>query len=270
VGKSRILREFRARLEQEPHHRVLCFCSPYHRNTALHPVIGQIERDLQIERDDGPEQRFDKLEAALRELALPVEELMPLLAPLLSPAGGERYPPPSLGPEQLKERTLEALLKVIRAKASRQPVLMTVEDAHWVDPSSLGFLSRSIEELRSARTLLTVSYRPEFEPPWAGRPHLTLLTLNNLSRRESAAMVAAVTGGKSLPEEVLGRILAGTDGVPLFVEEMTKTVLESALLQDVGDHYARTPSWPVWTGWGRKKRWPSLQPCWAGPSASTC
>jgi tetratricopeptide (TPR) repeat protein len=238
VGKSRILREFRARLEEEPHHRAFCFCSPYHRNTALHPVVGQLERDLNIEKDDGPEQRLDKLEAALGELDLPVEEFSPLLAPLLSPSGSERYPPPSLGPEQLKERTLEALLDLIRARAARQPVLMAMEDAHWVDPSSLEFLSLSIERLRSARVLLAVSFRPEFEPPWAGRAHLTSLTLNHLGRKESTAMVAEVTGGKALPEEVLSQILAGTDGVPLFVEEMTKTVMESNLLEDVGDHYA--------------------------------
>jgi predicted ATPase len=143
-----------------------------------------------------------------------------------------------LGPEQLKERTLEALLDVIRARAARQPVLMAIEDVHWVDPSSLEFLNRSIEGLRPARVLLTVSFRPEFEPPWASRAHLTLLTLNNLSRKESSGMVAAVTGGKALPEEVLSQILAGTDGVPLFVEEMTKTLLESGLLKDVGDRYA--------------------------------
>jgi class 3 adenylate cyclase/tetratricopeptide (TPR) repeat protein len=238
VGKSRILREFRARLVDEPHHRAFYFCSPYHRNTALYPVIGQLERDLHIEKDDGPEQRLDKLESWLGELDLAVDEMMPLLVPLLSPSGVERYPPPSLGPEQLKERTLEALVDVMRARAARQPVLMTVEDAHWVDPSSLEFLSLSIEGLRSARVLLTVSYRPEFEPPWTGRSHLTSLTLNNLGRKESTGLVAAVTGGKALPEEVLGQILAGTDGVPLFVEEMTKTVLESGLLQDVGDHYA--------------------------------
>ena len=240
VGKSRILREVSARLEDDPHHRDLAFCSPYHRNTALYPVIGRLERDLDIEKEDDPDQRLDTLEAVLRGLDLPVAEVAPVLAPLLSPTAGERYPPPDLSPEQLKERTLEALLGMVKAKAAREPVLMLVEDAQWMDPSTLEFLGLLFERLRSDRVLLVVSHRPEFEPPRAGQANITALTLNHLSRRESAAMVAAVTGGKALPEEVLGRILADANGVPLFIEEMTKTVLESGLLVEAGDRY--TPS----------------------------
>jgi class 3 adenylate cyclase/predicted ATPase len=237
VGKSRILRSFRERLEDELRNRVLYYCSPYHRNSAFYPAIDQLERGLRFEKDDGVAEKLDKLEAELADLGLPAAEFAPLLASLLSLPGGERHPPPPLGAEEMKKKILEALVAVFEAMASRDPVLMVVEDVHWIDPSTLELLNLLIEQLRSARVVLVVTYRPEFEPPWGGHAHVTGLTLNRLSRRESAAMIAKVAGEKAMPEEVLGEIVAKTDGVPLFVEELTKTVLESDLLEEAADRY---------------------------------
>ena len=237
VGKSRILRSFRERLEDELRNRVLYYCSPYHQNSAFYPAIDQLERSLRFEKDDGAGEKLDKLEAVLGELGLPVPEIAPLLASLLSLPAGDRYPPPPLGAEEMKKKILEALVAVFEAMASRDPVLMVIEDVHWIDPSTLELLGLLIEHLRSARVVLVIAYRPEFDSPWGGHAHVTGLTLNRLSRKESAAMIARVAGGKALPEEVLGEIVAKTDGVPLFVEELTKTVLESDLLDDAGDRY---------------------------------
>ncbi len=237
VGKSRIVRSFRERLEDELRNRVLYYCSPYHQNSAFYPVIDQLERGLRFGKEDGAAAKLDKLEAVLGELGLPVPEIAPLLASLLSLPAGDRYPPPPLGAEEMKKKILEALVTVFEAMASRDPMLMVVEDLHWVDASTLELLNLLIEQLRSARVVLVLTYRPEFEPPWGGHAHVTGLTLNRLSRRESATMIAKVAGGKAMPEEVLDEIVAKTDGVPLFVEELTKTVLESDLLEEAGDRY---------------------------------
>ena len=237
VGKSRIVRSFRERLEDELRNRVLYYCSSYHQNSAFYPAIDQLERSLRFEKEDGAAAKLDKLEAVLDDLGLPVPEIAPLLASLLSLPAGDRYPPPPPDAEEMKKKILETLVAVFEAMASRDPVLMVVEDVHWIDPSTLELLDLLIEHLRSARVVLVVTYRPEFDSPWGGHAHVTGLTLNRLSRRESAAMIARVAGGKALPEEVLGEIVAKTDGVPLFVEELTKTVLESDLLDDAGDRY---------------------------------
>ena len=237
VGKSRILRSFRERLEDELRNRVLYYCSPYHQNSAFYPAIDQLERGLRFGKEDGAAAKLDKLEAALGDLGLPVAEIAPLLASLLSLPAGDRYAPPPVGAEEMKKKILEALVTVFEAMASQDPVLMVIEDVHWIDPSTLELLGLLIEHLRSARVVLVVTYRPEFDSPWGGHAHVTGLTLNRLSRKESAAMIAKVAGGKALPEEVLGEIVAKTDGVPLFVEELTKTVLESDLLEDAGDRY---------------------------------
>ncbi len=246
VGKSRIVWGFRERLAGERHSRVFYNCSPYHRNSAFYPVIDQLERRLRFGKGDGPEQKLDKLDAVLGNLDLPVQDLAPTLASLLTLPVDERYPPISLRPQQLKKKALESLVAMIARMAARDPVLMVVEDTQWIDPSTLELLSLVIEKLQSARVLLLVTFRAEFEPPWSGQAYVTALTLNRLSRRDSAAIIARVTGGKALPDEVLDQIVAKTDGVPLFVEELTKTVLESRLLRDVGDHYElRGPLLPV-------------------------
>ena len=240
VGKSRIVQGFRERLEDEPHSRVLYYGSPYHRNSALYPATEQLQRALRFERDDGPAQKLDKLEAVLGALGLAVGETAPPLAALLSLPLGARDQAPGFSPQELKERTLESTIAVFEAMAAQAPVLMVVEDAHWIDPSTIELLSLAIDRLPGARLLLLITFRPEFGSPWAGRANLTQLALNRLGRRDAAAMVANVTGGKALPDEVLDQIIAKTDGVPLYVEELTKAVLESGLLAETEVGYALT------------------------------
>ncbi len=237
IGKSRTVRGFRAQLEDEPHSRILYYCSPYYRNSAFYAVIDQLERGLRFERGDGPIEKLDKLEAVLTDLGLPVADHAPHLASLLALPAEGRYPALTLLPEQLKMETIETLLSVFEAMAQRNPVLMVVEDLHWADPSTLELLGLLIERVRTSRIFLVGTFRPEFVVPWSEHAHITALTLNKLSRRESMAMVAELADGKALPDDVLDQILAKTDGVPLFVEELTKTVLESDLLQAAGDRF---------------------------------
>ena len=244
VGKSRIVRAFRDRLEGDSHSRVLYYGSAYHRNSALYPAIDQLERALRFARYDGPAEKLDKLEAVLGGLGLPVAEAAPPLASLLSLPVEERYKPPELSPQQLKTKMLEAAVAIFAAMAVQAPVLMVVEDAHWIDPSTVELLSLAIDRLPAARLLLLITFRPEFESPWAGQANLTLHALNRLGRRECTKMVAEVTGGKALPAEVLDRIVAKTDGVPLYVEELTKTVLESGQLKEESAGYVLTGPLP--------------------------
>ncbi|MEE8545430.1 MAG: adenylate/guanylate cyclase domain-containing protein [Alphaproteobacteria bacterium] len=246
IGKSRILRAVHERLEGEPHDEVIYHCSPYHQNSALYPAIEQLERALRFATSDRAQHKLDKLEAALSGLSLAVDELAPPLASMLSLPAEGRYPAQAVSPQLLRRRTLEALLSVIEARAARTPVLMVVEDAHWIDPSTLEMLGLLIERLRSARIFLLVNCRPEFEPSWGRHAHLTGLRLNRLSFKESAEVVARVVGGKTFPDEVLEQILSRTDGVPLFVEELTKTVLESGLLsREDGGYVLKGPLPPL-------------------------
>ena len=163
-------------------------------------------------------------------------ETLPLFASLLS-LPTDRNPPLNLSPQKQKEKTIAALADQVALLAERQPVLMIFEDAHWIDPTTLEVLGAVIERIRESAVLAVITHRPEFEPPWTGHGHIAALTLNRLSRREGADMVAKVTGGKALPDEVLDQIVAKTDGVPLFVEELTKTVLEAGFLKDSGDAF---------------------------------
>ena len=237
IGKSRIVKAFQEPFEGEIRNRVLYYCSTYHQNSALYPVIDQLERALRFEKSDGPAQKLDKLETALSSLKLGTEDLVPLLASLLELPVGERYPPIALRPDQLKKKTLEALVTLVEAMTMQNPVLMVVEDVHWSDPSTLELISAVIEQLRSAPFLLVIVFRPEFIPPWGGRTHVTALTLNRLTRKDSGAMITNITGDKALPAEIVDQIVTKTDGVPLFIEELTKTVLESGLIKDTGDRY---------------------------------
>jgi class 3 adenylate cyclase/predicted ATPase len=237
IGKSRIVRGFRDRLQGRTFSHVLYYCSPYYQNSAFHPVVEQCERVLRFERSDGTEAKLDKIESLLADLGLPVAELAPLFASFLSVPAENRYPPIGLGPEQLKRKIIEMLVAIVEAMAARQPVLMVVEDAHWLDPSSIEFLSLLIERLRATRLLLVVVFRPEFTPPWTGYAPLTSLTLNRLSRRESAALIVNAAAGKALPDEVTSQIIDRADGIPLFIEEVTKVIVESGMLRDAGDRY---------------------------------
>ena len=242
VGKSRIVRAFRERIGEEPHNRVLYYCSPYHQNSALYPAIQQIERALRFTREDGPAQKLTKLEAVLNSLQLPAAETAPLLASLLSVPAEARYAPLELTPEKLKASILDACVAVIAAMSAREPVLMVVEDAHWIDHSTVELVSLVIDRLRAARIFLVITLRPEFEPPWSGHAQVTALALNRLGRKDCTAMVGEVCGGRQLPDEVLDQIVAKTDGVPLYVEELTKSILESGLLhEEDGDYVVSGP-----------------------------
>ncbi|HEX2217377.1 MAG TPA: AAA family ATPase [Gemmatimonadales bacterium] len=244
VGKSRLVRALRERLNGEPYTPLSHYCSPYHVNTAFFPVIGLLERAAGFERHNSREQRLDRLEALLARSAKDVRDAAPLLAALLSIPTGSRYPPLDLTPQRQKQRILEILVEQLEELAAKQPVLALYEDAHWVDPSTLELLGLVVERAQRLRVLVVITFRPEFQPPWTGYPHVTWLSLSRLTRRHGAAMVQGVTGGKPLPPEVVEQILTRTDGVPLFVEELTKAVLESGLLRDMGDRYALTGPLP--------------------------
>ena len=237
IGKSRLIRALRQELSGEPHVALSHFCSPYHTNSALHPIITRLERAAGFAPDDGPKAKLAKLEALLGQVTKQLDEALPLLAALLNIPAGDRYPALNLSPQRQKQRTLEVLIEQLAGLARDRPVLELYEDAHWIDPSTLELVELLVERVRSLPVLAVLTYRPEFSPPWAGFAHVSQLSLNRLGQRQGAAMVAEVAGGKALPDEVLDQIVAKTDGVPLFVEELTKAVLESGLLTDAGDHY---------------------------------
>jgi class 3 adenylate cyclase/tetratricopeptide (TPR) repeat protein len=247
IGKSRLAETLVERLAGQPHTRVRLFCSPHHQDHALYPTITQLERAAGFRREDTASERLDKLEGVLAEATNDRGEAAPLLAALLSLPTGERYPPLDFTPQKQKERTLRALMAQIEGLAARQPVLMLFEDAHWSDPTSLELLDLIADRVPALRVLLIITFRPEFTPPWTGRPHVSLLALSRLARRQRAEMIAGITGGKALPPEIADQIVERTDGVPLFVEELTKAVIESGILTDAGDRYTATVRVPVLT-----------------------
>jgi len=243
LGKSRITAELRKRLGLEPLIQLRYFCSPYHQESALFPFIDQLGRAASFARDDAAAARAKKLEALLARAA-PPEEDVALLADLLSLPASERHPLPKLSAQRRKERTLEALIRQLEGLGRRRPVLAVFEDAHWIDPTSRELLDLAIERVGSLPVLLLVTFRSEFQPPWAGQPQVTTLALTHLDRRDRAALVAQIARGKALPEEVVAQIVDRTDGVPLFVEELTKSILESGVLREEVDRYVLDGSLP--------------------------
>jgi predicted ATPase len=238
IGKSRIAQALLQQLSGEPLTRMRYFCSPHHQDSALYPIITQLERAAGFRRDDTVEQRLDKLEAVLAQATNDLVNVVPLLADLLSIPIGERYLPLNLSPQKRKERTLHAQLAQVQGLAARQPVLMLFEDVHWSDPTTRESLDLLIDCVPTLRVLAILTFRPEFAPPWIGRSHVTLLSLNRLPPRQRAEMITQVVGCKALPKEIADQIIDRTDGVPLFIEEMTKAVVESGVLVDAGDRYA--------------------------------
>jgi len=236
VGKSRIIRALRERLDDQ-YMPVNHSGSPHHTNSALYPVITLIERAAGFERTDEPEKRLEKIESLLSVGSDDLGEVVPLIGALLSIPTNVRYSTLDLNPRQLKQKTLEALVNQLQGLSTRQPVLAVYEDAHWMDPTTLELLDMIVQRVPTLPVLVVISFRPEFTPQWTGYPHVVTLTLSRLTRRHGAAIVDQVTGGKYLPPEVLEQILKKTDGIPLFVEELTKTVMESDLLIDAGDHF---------------------------------
>ena len=226
IGKSRLTAALLERLAGEPHTRLRYFCSPQHTDSAFYPIIGQMERAAGLAHDDKSQARLDKLDALLAQTSTSIQDAT-LFAEMLSLPNDGRYPALDLSPQQRRQRTLEALTSQLAELAGRQPVLMIFEDAHWVDPTSLEVFGRTVERIKTLGVLLIVTYRPEFEPPWIGRPHVTALTLNRLAEREISAMIDRVVGNKLLRANIRQDIIERTDGIPLFVEEMTKAVLEA-------------------------------------------
>ena len=238
IGKSRIAEIIVERLGGEPHTRLRYFCSPYHQDSALYPSIAQLERAAGFRREDAAEQQLAKLEAVLVQGTNDLSEVVPLLADLLSIPTGDRYPALNLTPQKRKEKTLHAQLAQLEGLVARQPVLMVWEDVHWSDPTTRESRDLLIDRVPTLRVLVILTFRPEFTAPWIGRSHVTMLTLNRLPRRQGAEIIAFVTGGKALPKEIADQIVDRTDGVPLFIEELTKTVVESGIVAEAGGRYA--------------------------------
>lgn len=250
IGKSRIAESILERLNAEPHSRLRFLCSPHHQDSALYPVIARLERTAGFQREDDDGQRLRKLEAILAQgIGDPGSDghraALPLFADLLSLPTGDRYTPLELTPHKHKEMTFQALIAMIEGLAARRPLLLLCEDAHWIDPTTREVLDLLIERVSALRILLIVTFRPEFTPPWVGRPHVTLLSLSRLPPRRRIEMIAHIAGGKLLPREIVDQISDRTDGVPLFVEELTKAVIESGLLVESDGQYVATgPSLP--------------------------
>jgi class 3 adenylate cyclase/predicted ATPase len=226
IGKSRLTATLLERLATEPHTRLRYFCSPQHTDSALYPVIGQMERAAGFAHDDTPQAKLGKLDALLAQTSTSAQDAA-LFAEMLSLPSDGRYPALALTPEQRRERTLEALTAQMQALSRQNPVLMIFEDVHWTDPTSLEAFGQVVDRLRTLPVLLIVTFRPEFEPPWIGRSYVTALTVNRLAQRDIEAMIDHVVGNKLIPASVRQDIIERTDGIPLFVEEMTKAVLEA-------------------------------------------
>ena len=241
IGKSRLTAALLERLAAEPHTRLRYFCSPQHTDSALYPIIGQMERAAGLAHDDTPRARLDKLDAVLAKTSTRIEDVA-LFAEMLSLPNDGRYPAIELTPEQRRQRTLEALTQQLAGLASQNPVLMIFEDAHWTDPTSLEAFARVVDQLRSLRVLLVVTFRPEFEPPWIGRPYVTALTINRLAQRDAEALIDRVVGNKLIPASVRQDIIERSDGIPLFAEEMTKAVLEAESEDEAQRTAAAVPS----------------------------
>jgi class 3 adenylate cyclase/pimeloyl-ACP methyl ester carboxylesterase len=237
IGKSRLARSLIEALVTEPHTRLRYQCSPYHTNSAFYPIIERLERAAAFEKGDQPAAKLEKLEALLGQSSEGMAETVPLFAALLSIPTADHYPALNLSPQQQKQRLLEVLVDQVEALAARRPVLMICEDAHWIDPSTQEVFGLLMERIERLPILMLLTFRPEYRPPWPGHAHVTQLSLSRLSRRQGTEILDRLAGGKCLPIEVMDQILLKADGVPLFIEELTKTVLESGLLADAGDHY---------------------------------
>ena len=241
IGKSRLTAALLERLSTEPHTRLRYFCSPQHTDSAFYPIISQMERAAGFMHNDTAEGKLDKLDALLAQTSTPRHD-GGLFGELLSLPNDGRYPAVELAPQQKRQKTLEALSAQLAALSYSNPVLMVFEDVHWIDPTSLETLGRTVERVTANRVLLVITYRPEFEPPWIGRPHVTALTLNRLGQREIANLIDHLTGNKPLPKTIRQDIIERTDGIPLFVEEMTKAVLEAKSEDDALQTAATIPS----------------------------
>jgi class 3 adenylate cyclase/predicted ATPase len=238
IGKSRMAEILRDRVAVDAATVWRLQCSPHYANSALHPIVRRLERVLEFDREAATDRRLEKLESLLERTEQPVAEAAPLLATLLSLPTGDRYPPLQASPQRQREDTLAALQTLLLRLAARTPLLLIVEDVHWIDPTSQELLDLLVERVSEVRALVLVTFRPGFWPIWAGSSHVTVCVLKRLGRGDTAEIVGLLAGGKALPEPVREAIVARTDGVPLFIEEVTKAVLESGALEERGDRYA--------------------------------
>jgi class 3 adenylate cyclase/tetratricopeptide (TPR) repeat protein len=244
IGKSRLVQAFKERIATEPSRWLECHCSPYHQNSAHYPVIDLLQRLLQFESLDDSPVKLSKLERGLRKYNLPVADYLPLIALLLSLPVPEEYPRLTLTLEAQKEKTHLAIQSWLLAIAEAEALVLLFEDLHWADPSTLELLGHVLDQVPTTRLLLVLTYRPEFAPPWPVRSHFVSIALTRLPRIQAEAVIRNVSGGKPLPPQVLEQIISKTDGVPLFVEELTKTVIESDLLQERDGSYELTGPLP--------------------------
>ncbi len=238
IGKSRLAAWLDQHAAPQSHIRLRYQCSPYHTGSALYPFIAQIERAAELKPDDPPDQRLDRLEGLLSLGTSQVQTVAPLFASLLTIPAETRYPPLTLNPAEQRRRTLLALIEQLEGLARRRPVLLVFEDAHWADPTSIELLGRALDRLGALPVLAVVTFRPEFKVPWTIRPNLTVLPLDRFNRQDSEAMIRDVTGGRKLLPAIVEQIVGKTDGVPLFIEELTKWVVEAAALAE-GDASGR-------------------------------
>jgi class 3 adenylate cyclase len=241
IGKSRLTAALLESLAPEPHTRLRYFCSPQHTDSAFSPIIGQMERAAGLLHDDTPEQKLDKLDALLAQTSASITDAA-LIAEMLSLPNDGRYPALELTPEQRRQKTLEALTAQMETLSRQKPVLMIFEDAQWADPTSLEAFGRVVDRIRTLKVLLLVTFRPEFEAPWVGRPYVTSLTINRMAEHEASAMIDRIVGNRPLSASIRQDIIERTDGIPLFVEEMTKAVLEAGSETAAARAIAAVPS----------------------------
>ncbi|HML11696.1 MAG TPA: adenylate/guanylate cyclase domain-containing protein [Xanthobacteraceae bacterium] len=234
IGKSRLAAWLDQHAASQSRIRLRYQCSPYHTDSALYPFIAQIERAADIRPDDSPDRRLDSLEALLALSTSQVQAVAPLIASLLTIPAGARYPPLGLNPVEQRRRTLLALIEQLEGLARRWPVLLLFEDAHWADPTSIELLGRALDRIAALPVLAVATFRPEFKVPWTIRPNLTVMALDRFDRRESEAMIHEVTGGRKLSPAIVDQIVGKTDGIPLFIEELTRWVIESGALVEAG------------------------------------
>jgi class 3 adenylate cyclase/predicted ATPase len=237
LGKSRMAAAISERLGSEPHRRLRYFCSPQHRESPLYPFITHLERAAGFTREDPPELKLEKLDALLARSGESSAETAALFADLLGLAAESRYPPPPDDPQRRRELTFAAMLDQFGRLARRGPVLLILEDGHWIDSTSLELVEMMIEQVPRLPVLFVLTFRPEFTPPWTGAPHVTSLMMSRLNSRETAALAEQTAAGKALPPEILDQIVQRADGIPLFIEELTKTILESCLIREEDGQY---------------------------------
>ncbi len=241
IGKSRLAQVLKDHIADEPHTRLECRSSPYYQNSALYPMTDLFQRTLQWQQDDTPAQRLERLEHTLSASRLPLEDTVPLLAALLSlPLSEDQYPPLQLTPQRQRQKTLETLVAMLLEQAERQPVLFILEDLHWTDPTTLDWLTLLVEQVPTTSLLIVLTCRPAFQSPWGLRSHLTPIALNRFTQGQIETMASGMTGAKSLPAEVVQHLVEKTDGVPLYVEEMLKAILEAGILQESDGRYTLT------------------------------